>query len=141
MALVSGMGFLLAQSISTTQGRNIPIVVPSFVSTLNTPAKAQQIQCMLQCSFILSKIFCDRSEKQNHRHSFLKIGSDINYSFVYYLFEKVYLPIRMGFPEDTPPGSYALISGSTYLWLSGSSLKKNWVPTIMPFSVPESTTR
>ena len=34
------MGFLLAQSSSTTQGRNIPIVDPSFVSTLKTPALA-----------------------------------------------------------------------------------------------------
>ena len=36
--LASGTGFQLAQSSSTTQGRNIPIVVPSFVSTFNAPA-------------------------------------------------------------------------------------------------------
>ena len=38
--LASGTGFQLAQSSSTTQGRNIPIVVPSFVSTFNAPASA-----------------------------------------------------------------------------------------------------
>ena len=36
--LASGTGFQLAQSISTTQGRNIPIVFPSFVLTFNAPA-------------------------------------------------------------------------------------------------------
>ena len=36
--LVSGTSFQLAQSSSTTQGRNIPIVVPSFVSTVNAPS-------------------------------------------------------------------------------------------------------
>jgi len=38
--LASGTGFQLAQSSSTTQGRNIPIVLPSFVSTFNAPASA-----------------------------------------------------------------------------------------------------
>ena len=38
--LASGTGFQLAQSSSTTQGRNIPIVVLSFVSTFNAPALA-----------------------------------------------------------------------------------------------------
>ena len=38
--LVSGTGFQLAQSSSTTQGRNIPIIVPSFISTFNAPASA-----------------------------------------------------------------------------------------------------
>ena len=38
--LASGTGFQLAQPSSTTQGRNIPIVVPSFVSTFNAPASA-----------------------------------------------------------------------------------------------------
>ena len=38
--LASGTGFQLAQSSSTTQGRNIPIVVPSFVSMFNAPASA-----------------------------------------------------------------------------------------------------
>ena len=39
-SLASGTGFQLAQSSSTTQGRNIPIVLPSFVSTFNAPASA-----------------------------------------------------------------------------------------------------
>ena len=38
--LASGTGFQLAQSSSTPQGRNIPIVIPSFVSTFNAPASA-----------------------------------------------------------------------------------------------------
>ncbi|KAK2547041.1 hypothetical protein P5673_033201 [Acropora cervicornis] len=38
--LASGTGFQQAQSSSTTQGRNITIVVPSFVSTFNAPASA-----------------------------------------------------------------------------------------------------
>ena len=38
--LASGTGFQQAQSSVTTQGRNIPIVVPSFVSTFNAPVSA-----------------------------------------------------------------------------------------------------
>ena len=38
--LEPGTGFQLAQSSAMTQGRNIPIVVPSFVSTFNAPVSA-----------------------------------------------------------------------------------------------------
>ena len=36
--MASGTGFQLAQSSPTTQGRNIPIIVPSFILPFNTPA-------------------------------------------------------------------------------------------------------
>ena len=51
--LASGTGFQLAQSSSTTQGRNIPIVVPSFVSTFNAPALAlARLQLTPQAVFL-----------------------------------------------------------------------------------------
>ena len=91
---------------------------------------------------ILIKTFYRSLEKQNQRHSIsssevrsTSLPSTIS-------LKKFFHQVALELSKKSHQASMRWFRGyGTYLWLSGSSLKKDCMAAIIPFSVPRSVTR
>ena len=97
---------------------------------------------MIQCSLTSFKTFYRSLEKPNQRH-FISSSEVRSTSLPSNIsLKKFFHQVALELSKKPHQASIRWFRGyGTYLWLSGSSLKKDCMAAIIPFSVPRSVTR